>query len=65
VSENRKSTVETFKALGEFAMLPAVSISKLVKDVLADAAEAEAHGDMWTANDKLEWAEFLESEMSA
>ena len=55
--------VENFKSLGEYAMLPTVGISKMVRDNLVWAAEAEANGDMDEANDLLEWAEFLEKEM--
>ena len=55
--------VETFKGLGEFAMLPAVSISRLVRDSIEEAAEAEKNGDMAEAQDLMDWAMFLETEM--
>lgn len=61
--QKQQTKVEAFKALGEYAMLPAVGISKMVKDAVTKAAEAEAEGDMERAYDELEWAEFLEKEM--
>lgn len=44
-------------------MLPAVSISKMIKDTLAQATIAETAGDMAEAQDLLDWAMFLETEM--
>lgn len=55
--------VENFKSLGEYAMLPAVSIGKMIKDTLAQAAEAEKNNDMAEALDLMDWAMFLETEM--
>lgn len=57
------SRVENFRALGEYAILPAVGIGRMIKTALNDAAEAEAFGDLDEAYDLLEWAEFLEKEM--
>lgn len=55
--------VEKFKNLGEYAILPAVGIGRMIKDAISEAAIAESNGDMAEAFDLLEWAEFLENEM--
>ena len=57
------SRVEDFKALGEYAILPAVNIGRMIDTALTDAAIAENAGDITEAQDLLEWAEFLETEM--
>lgn len=55
--------VENFKNLGNCAMLPVVNIGKMITTALAQAAAEEKAGDFAEAEDLLEWAMFLESEM--
>lgn len=59
--------VADFKALGEFAMLPAARLGDMVASALADAAFYEAEykkyghaSDLENAEDLLDWALFLD-----